>query len=416
MAIKRPKLKFIKGNTYVIDQSDSSNAGHPLRFTADSGATEYTHGVTITGTPGQAGAKVTFNVPDSAPTNIMYYCSTHGIGMGNHLKTFYDASSINYIGTRAFSQGGRIGDTIGYSGTNLDGAGYNNVVHLDIVTRSNSTRAENVFNYSSQLGKQATGVRGATVLSVGGNDTGNAVVEEMFTFNSATLGAAQSHGSLTGVLTNGEDPWMNAGSLSDGDRCVAVATRDRQTSSTQGTMLYASIQNTGDASDFGDLTTNRIEPSSTNDDTRGLFIGGDTGTNQTSRIDYFTIQTADNAGDFGDLTSGTRYHRSCTDKSVALVTGGRNSGSVYITGCQYFTIQTLGNATTFGNLQNARNAHCLSSDGTTAVTWGGRASGTPPFSTVYEYQTIATPGNATEFGEEANHVTYEGGHGSGAAA
>ena len=248
------------------------------------------------------------------------------------------------------------------------------------------------------------------------DDTGNTRVEEMFTFNSATLGAAQSHGSLTGVLTDGEDPWMNAGSLSDGDRCVAAATRDYQTGTTKGTILYASIQNTGDASDFGDLTTNRIEPSSTNDDTRGLFIGGDTGTNQTDRIDYFTIQTADNAGDFGDLTSGTRYHRSCTDKSVALVTGGRNSGSVYITGCQYFTIQTLGNATTFGNLQNARNAHCLSSDGTTAVTWGGRTDGALGFATVYEYQTIATPGNATEFGEEADHVVYEGGHGSGAAA
>ena len=99
MAIKRPKLKFLRGNTYVIDQSDSSNAGHPLRFTADSGATEYTHGVTITGTPGQAGATVTFNVPDSAPTNIMYYCSTHGIGMGNKMKTVSDPSNpVTYTG------------------------------------------------------------------------------------------------------------------------------------------------------------------------------------------------------------------------------------------------------------------------------------------------------------------------------
>ena len=70
MAIQRPKLKFKRGNTYVIDQSDSSNANHPLRFTADSGATEYTHGVTITGTPGQAGATVTFNVPDDAKSEI----------------------------------------------------------------------------------------------------------------------------------------------------------------------------------------------------------------------------------------------------------------------------------------------------------------------------------------------------------
>lgn len=97
MAIKRPKLKFIKGNTYVIDQSDASNANHPLRFTADSGATEYTHGVTATGTPGQAGATVTFNVPDSAPENIMYYCSTHGLGMGNHVKTAYSSATLEAV-------------------------------------------------------------------------------------------------------------------------------------------------------------------------------------------------------------------------------------------------------------------------------------------------------------------------------
>lgn len=419
MAIKRPKLKFLKGNTYVIDQSDSSNAGHPLRFTADSGATEYTHGVTITGTPGQAGATVTFNVPDSAPENIMYYCSTHGIGMGNHLKTFYDPASINYIGTRAFSQGGRLGDNSNFYSTNLTGAGYNNVVHLDIVTRSNSTRAENIFNYPSTVGFQATGVRGATVLSLGGSSTGNVSIEEMYTFNCATLGAATSHGNMTSVFTDGEDGLMNRGGLSDGDRCVAAATFDYHGSSTRrGTILYASIQNSGNAIDFGDLTLDRTEPSSTNDDTRGVFNGGvvNSGGGHTNRIDYITIQSPSDATDFGDLTAKNRYNAACTDKTVALITGGRTDGSVYLTTCQYFTIQTTGNATSFGSLQNARNAHCLSSDGTTAVTWGGRGSGTPPFPTVYEYQTIATPGNATEFGEEANHVTYEGGYGSGAAA
>ena len=97
MAIQRPKLKFQRGTTYIIDQSDSSNAGHPLRFTADSGATEYTTGVTVTGTPGQAGAKTTFVVPNNAPTNLMYYCSNHGIGMGNKMKTQYESSTLGAV-------------------------------------------------------------------------------------------------------------------------------------------------------------------------------------------------------------------------------------------------------------------------------------------------------------------------------
>ena len=77
MAIQRPKLKFVKGTTYTIDVSDPSNTNHPLRFTADSGATEYTIGVTATGTPGTTGAKVTFAVPENAPNDLNYYCNIY---------------------------------------------------------------------------------------------------------------------------------------------------------------------------------------------------------------------------------------------------------------------------------------------------------------------------------------------------
>ena len=85
MAIKRPRLKLNRGQTYTFDVSDSALATHPFKFTADSGSTEYTTGVTLTGTQGQPGALITLAVSDSAPSNINYYCGTHGMSMGNHI-------------------------------------------------------------------------------------------------------------------------------------------------------------------------------------------------------------------------------------------------------------------------------------------------------------------------------------------
>jgi len=78
-------LTLIEGGTYRFDQSDSSNSGHPLRFSTTangthSGGSEYTTGVTTNGTPGSSGAYTEITVADDAPT-LYYYCTNHS-GMG----------------------------------------------------------------------------------------------------------------------------------------------------------------------------------------------------------------------------------------------------------------------------------------------------------------------------------------------
>jgi len=83
-----PFIELIPGQTYVFDQSDTSNNGHPLRFYYESDkTTQFTSGVTSTGTPGSAGASTTIVVGDATPARLYYQCQFHslmGWGVGTH--------------------------------------------------------------------------------------------------------------------------------------------------------------------------------------------------------------------------------------------------------------------------------------------------------------------------------------------
>jgi hypothetical protein len=70
---------------YKFDQSDSSNSGHPLRFYLDADkTTQYTTGVTTSGTPGNSGAHTTIQINEETPRVLYYQCSSHNL-MGNYI-------------------------------------------------------------------------------------------------------------------------------------------------------------------------------------------------------------------------------------------------------------------------------------------------------------------------------------------
>ena len=80
-------LTFERGNTYILNQEDESNEGHPLKLSRTKGGKweggrEYTRGVTIDGIPGQGTSDTDTSytrlvVNNNTPNTLYYYCDNH---------------------------------------------------------------------------------------------------------------------------------------------------------------------------------------------------------------------------------------------------------------------------------------------------------------------------------------------------
>ena len=96
--LQQPEVGLYRGFTYTFDQSASSNSPHPFRLSTTSdgthgGGSQYTDGVTYTGTQGSNGL-LTFTVPLDAPDTLYYYCQNPA-GMGGTVQIL----SLGYVST-----------------------------------------------------------------------------------------------------------------------------------------------------------------------------------------------------------------------------------------------------------------------------------------------------------------------------
>ena len=117
---------------------------------------------------------------------------------------------------------------------------------------------------------------------------------------------------------------------------------------------YITIASTGNATDFGDLTSGTSELTGCSNSTRGLFAGGDTvggGGGETAVIEYITIATTGNATAFGDLTAVRINLGACSSAVRAVFAGGDS----YLNTIEYVVFSTLGDATDYGDLSIARS-------------------------------------------------------------
>tara|TARA_A100001015_G_scaffold217466_1_gene244309 strand:- start:28 stop:1050 length:1023 start_codon:yes stop_codon:yes gene_type:complete len=178
----------------------------------------------------------------------------------------------------------------------------------------------------------------------------------------------------------------------------------------QNTLDFIEIATTGNASDFGDLTTATRNVACCASSTRGTWAGGQTPGN-TSIIGYVTISSSGGANDFGDLTQATT-DMNCgvlSDNIRGIMMMGSPSG---IQGTlEFITIPTTGNSSEFGTVAPRRHAATMSSP-VRSVFCSGKNDITSVYIKTIDFVITQTRGESTTFGETAIAVEQNVGAGN----
>jgi hypothetical protein len=233
-------------------------------------------------------------------------------------------------------------------------------------------------------------------LFAGGRTTASPANKDVIDYVTiTTTGNATDFGDLTSLT-------QELGAFSSSSRAVFFGGQAVASGSGQGTvtnvMTYVTIASAGNATDFGDLTAaNAQAPAGVSSSTRGVRGGGrDPNIGPVNTMDYVTIASTGNATDFGDLLADLYKLSSCNSSTRGIFSGGSGPTNVI----QYITIASVGNAIDFGDLSTVlyqAASGIVSSSTRGIVNMGGRdASNYVP---TIEYVTIATTGNSTDFGD-----------------
>ena len=93
-------------------------------------------------------------------------------------------------------------------------------------------------------------------------------------------------------------------------------------------------------------------PDSQTGGARGVFGGGHNPSGPDNVINYITISTTGNAIDFGDLSTGRQLFGACSSSTRGVFGGGYTP--TIVNTIEYVTIASAGNAQDFGDLSAAK--------------------------------------------------------------
>ena len=87
------------------------------------------------------------------------------------------------------------------------------------------------------------------------------------------------------------------------------------------TIQFGIFASGSDFTDFGDSTQGRHQGGSLNNQIRAMFLGGGT-SSRTNIMDYITMSQTGNAHDFGDLSSVAMFPSGLSSSTRGLIAGG----------------------------------------------------------------------------------------------
>ena len=240
-------------------------------------------------------------------TNQKYIQYVQAQSQGNAVD-FGSLSSIN-SGPAATASSTR---AVFAGGSNHPSYNWNTIEYVTIATTSNTTDFGDLSQGRSDMqgcGNETRGIFGPGYNTSPTPSPYNSNVIDYITI--ASLGNATDFGDST-------VPGRSIAALASPTRAVFAGGYTPSSPNMTNVIAYVEIATTGNTTDFGDLTESRKVGAGTNDKTpgvdRGCFGGGFDDTSWINTIDYITISNTGNASDFGDLTLGRA--------NVAGVSGG----------------------------------------------------------------------------------------------
>ena len=331
---------------------------------------------------------------------ITYATSGNATDFGDVAATSSDANCSASNNVRGITFGGRI-----HSNSNIDNA----IEYLTIASTGNMLDFGDlsIGGTYKQRHRQGNGMSGSTTRGLAsGGYTPNALSNVIQYVTIASAGNSTDFGDMS----SSTDELAHMSSNTRG----VIAGGSGGGGTFINTIEYVTIASTGNVTDFGDMTAAKAFLMGASSSTKGFIIGGTTAsgiTNTINPIETILFSTTGNATDFGDLTTATRSGSANTSghaavqnedgfapAAIGLFGGGLGDGSPrYNTVIQYINIASTGNTVIFGDLSVGRDY--MASGGFASSTRGVFAGGyTGSDSDVIDYVTFSTKGKATDFG------------------